>query len=276
MLRVLLSPVAIGVHVLAVVATGAAAWLGLWQYGAWQAHREDQVQQLTHGKAQPLSRVMGSDDPFPGNAVGRPVELSGTWLPAQTVYVADRLLDGRSGYWVVTPVAVCGPDCSGSGPKAPAMLVVRGWTPQPARAPTPPTGHVDLTGWLQPAEGSGRVDPDPHDAVVPELRIASVLQRFDRDLYGGYVMAKAHEPGLRPVTPAALPAPSSFTGLRNLLYAVEWWFFGGFAVFMWWRWCRDQLSPPGDDAEDGPADGPHGDDGVSMGSPEDAEVASRP
>ncbi len=32
---------------------------------------------------------------------------------------------------------------------------------------------------------------------------------------------------------------SSFTGLKNLLYAIEWWIFGAFAVFIWWRWRRD-------------------------------------
>ena len=27
--------------------------------------------------------------------------------------------------------------------------------------------------------------------------------------------------------------------MRNLLYALEWWVFGGFAVFIWWRYVRD-------------------------------------
>ena len=27
----------------------------------------------------------------------------------------------------------------------------------------------------------------------------------------------------------------------NLLYALEWWVFGGFAVYVWSRWCRDEL-----------------------------------
>jgi surfeit locus 1 family protein len=31
----------------------------------------------------------------------------------------------------------------------------------------------------------------------------------------------------------------AFTGLRNLLYALEWWFFGLFAAFIWWRWVTD-------------------------------------
>ena len=43
------------------------------------------------------------------------------------------------------------------------------------------------------------------------------------------------------MTPASLPKAETFTALRNLLYAIEWWVFGGFAVYIWWRWCRDEL-----------------------------------
>ena len=43
------------------------------------------------------------------------------------------------------------------------------------------------------------------------------------------------------MTPASLPKAETFTALRNLLYAIEWWVFGAFAVFIWWRWCRDEL-----------------------------------
>ena len=31
------------------------------------------------------------------------------------------------------------------------------------------------------------------------------------------------------------------THLRNLLYAFQWWIFGAFAIYMWVRWCRDEL-----------------------------------
>ena len=98
-----------------------------------------------------------------------------------------------------------------------------------------------MTGWLQPGEGSGTTDPDPTDDVIPEMRVADAIQHVDQDLYGGYVMAKRPTAGLTAVTPASLPRPSTFTAVRNLLYAVEWWVFGGFAVFLWWRWCRDEL-----------------------------------
>ena len=35
------------------------------------------------------------------------------------------------------------------------------------------------------------------------------------------------------------PEASTFTAVRNLLYAVEWWVFGLFAAFLWWRWTQD-------------------------------------
>ena len=66
---------------------------------------------------------------------------------------------------------------------------------------------------------------------------------MDRDLYSGFVIAEAQRTaGLEPVTPASLPKPSTFTSLRNLLYAFEWWFFGAFAVFIWGRWCADEVT----------------------------------
>ena len=80
--------------------------------------------------------------------------------------------------------------------------------------------------------------------MLPTLRIADLLQRVDRDLYGGYVIldspaAARGGPGRGHAGLAARPA--AFTALRNLLYGIEWWIFGGFAVFLWWRWCRDEV-----------------------------------
>jgi surfeit locus 1 family protein len=129
--------------------------------------------------------------------------------------------------------------------RAPAMLVVRGWAASVRAAPPPPTGSVRVTGWLQPGEGSGNPDPKPGDDVFPDLQVTDALQRVDQDLYGGYVIARTTSPtseGLAAVTPGALPNASAFTSVRNLLYAVEWWFFGGFAVYVWGRWCRDEVT----------------------------------
>jgi surfeit locus 1 family protein len=252
--RTLLAPHMLVLHALAVLATLAALALGVWQYGAWQDGREAQVATLVDAAPKPLASVLTADQAFPGTAVGQPVRLSGRWLPRATVYVTDRDLGGRTGVWAVTPVAVCptadATASTGSSAcrTAPAMLVVRGWAASRQVAPAAPTGAVRVTGWLQPGEGSGISDPDPTDDVIPELRVADAIQHVHQDLYGGYVIARDLAPagsGLAKVTPAASPSVTPFTSLRNLLYALEWWAFGGFAVYVWVRWCRDELAKTG-------------------------------
>ena len=235
MVRALLGPRAWGVHAVVLTAVVAAAWLGLWQYGAWGNQRDTAARDLTQRAPIPIARALGPDEPFPADVLGQPVEVSGTWISGATTYVSDREHDGRRGYWVVTPLSV-------GGPGQPALPIVRGWAAHPADAPAAPTGRADLTAWLQPPEGAGLPDEDPDDDVVPTLRVADLLQRVDVDLYGAYGVATRPGPGLAAATLEQLPDAGSLTGLRNLGYALEWWFFGGFAVFLWSRWVRDELA----------------------------------
>lgn len=239
------------VHLLAVVLVAAAALLGYWQYDAWQERRAAEAADLTLREPIPLDDALGPDDPFPGDKVGQPVVIDGRWVPEGTVYVSGREHDGEPGYWAVTPLAV-GPDGADDGS---AIPVVRGWTPSPEAAPDPPTGPAELVGWLQPPEGSGARDPDPTDDVLPQVRIADLVQHVDRDLYGAYaVVADEVAPGAWPIgedavnpgtdgleqaTLEQLPDAGRFTALRNFLYALEWWVFGLFAVFIWWRYLQD-------------------------------------
>jgi cytochrome oxidase assembly protein ShyY1 len=217
------------------VCVAIAGGLGLWQLDAWSQHRADAARDLEHKPAVPLSRLMSGDSPFPGRSAGQPVSFSGEWTGGN-LYVADREHDGRRGYWVVTALEVDGTRS--------AMPVVRGWTPTTDLAA--PTGQASVTGWLEASEATDDVDADPQDDVIPSMRVASIVEHVDADLYSGYVVAKdiPTQDGLAYVEPAKRPGVSTFTGLRNLFYAVEWWLFGGFAVFIWLRWCHDQLHPP--------------------------------
>jgi surfeit locus 1 family protein len=227
------SPRLWGAHLLALVLLAGAVGLGLWQLGVWREHRDSAAHDVTKAAPEQLTEVMGSDDPFPGLMTGHPVELAGDWVPTGTVYVSGREHDGVSGYWVVTPVAV-------GGEGRPAMPVVRGWVRSPDQAPPAPSGEVQVTGWLQPPEGAqGVSDDDPSDDVLPQLRIADVIQHVDQDLYGAYVVDQARESGLQPATLSQLPDAGTLTGLRNFLYGLEWWVFGGFAVFLWWRYVQE-------------------------------------
>ena len=246
MLALLLRPKFWPGHLAMLLCVAIALGLGLWQLDAWSEHRADAARDLANQPAVPLDRVMTGDSPFPGRSVDQPVTFSGSWLGDDTVYVSGRRLHGRTGYWVVTPVVVDG--------SRSAMPVVRGWSVKPS-APDA-AGPVEVTGWLQATEADDAIDADPHDDVIPALRIASLVEHVDQDLYSGFVLAKEVSTGSttggrsttgdgsRALAPVAPPPPSGVsvtTGLRNLLYAIEWWFFGGFAVFVWVRWCRDLL-----------------------------------
>lgn len=234
-------------HVPAVLAVVAAVLLGNWQLGAWQMHREDRAAQLADAEPVSLESVLGPDDFFPGDAVGRPVTLAGEWRPGDTVFVADRAVDDQDGFWMVVPLATCGSTGAGCGQPSDqpaAMPVVTGWTRTVQGAPAPPSGTAEVTGWLQPGEAAAGADADPTDRVMPSLRIADLLQRVDTDLYGGFVILESPaeaRAGLVAVTPESLPKAPTSTALRNLLYGIEWWFFAGFAVFLWWRWTKDEI-----------------------------------
>ena len=228
-------------HLLALVLVTSAGLLGWWQLEAWQERRAAEAVDLTESAPVPLADALGADDAFPESALGRPVEVVGRWLPDDTFLVADRVggPDGATGSWVVTPVTVTG---TGS-----VLPVVRGWVAAGGVPPEAPAGEVALVARLQPSDATTDPDRDPDDDVLPALRIPDVAQRVETDLYSGYAVALPGQPGtesLGEATLEQLPAPSRFTALRNLLYALEWWVFGLFAAFVWWRHVRDLASEP--------------------------------
>jgi surfeit locus 1 family protein len=284
----LLAPRFWAIHLLALVLVGSAGWLGYWQLDAWQTRRASEAADLTRLDPLPLDEVIGADDPFPGDKIGQPVLLEGTWVPDGTVYVSGREHAGEQGFWAVTPLAV-------TGTGDPAIPVVRGWVADPDLAPAPPTGHAELVAWLQAPQGTGEVDADPGDDVLPQLRIADVIQHVDQDLYGAYAVIADRvsdgawpigdaatndgSAGLEPATLEQLPDAGALTALRNLLYAFEWWVFGLFAAFIWWRHLQDVVAAeraPQDGPEDGPEDGREEVPQEVPGESEDDPVPSEP
>lgn len=244
-LRVLVRPSLLLLHLVAVLGICLASWLGWWQIGAWQAHREDRVAALADADPVALDDALGPDDAFSGEHVGRPVEVSGVWLP-EVLHVEGRqesdAADAATGFWQVGLVSVC-PDPGTGCTDAPAVPVVLGWS-STTDAVAAPTGAVDLTGWLQPSESGGEVAGPVSGSVLPALRTSDLLGRVPGDVYSGYVILD--EPaGLRgdlvPVTPDSLPDPPASTALRNLFYGIEWWVFAAFAVYLWVNWVRDAV-----------------------------------
>jgi surfeit locus 1 family protein len=230
------------IHLLAMVGVGACLLLGRWQLHVWQSHRAENAASVTRLAPVPLDSVLGPDAAYPDIGLGRPVVVTGTWVPRDSVLVSGREQGGASGYWAVTPVL------TSSGSEIP---VVRGWLADPHDEPAVPRGPASLVGLLQPSDDSGPPDENAHDRVVPALSITSLLQRTQRDLYGGYAIATSRPvpgadgaagmAGLTAAEAPHLPGAGASTALRNLLYALQWCVFAAFVVLIWWRWLVEEV-----------------------------------
>jgi surfeit locus 1 family protein len=246
--RVLVRPSMLALHLLALAAIALCVGAGIWQLGVYESEQDDSRDARASAAPESLTTTLGPDEGLTSELVGVPVIAEGQYAPAaQQILIADRSHDGRDGYWVVSPLLLE----TGS-----AILVVRGWTPEQS-APPVPTAPVTVTGSLQPGEEPGADSVLGRDRVVDTIRTPSLVGQLPYDLYSAVLIRTAEEPRptdrLAPVDPSAPDVPWT-DGLRNLAYALQWWIFGAFAAFMWWRICADQLarrrSPPAEQPSD--------------------------
>lgn len=227
--RVLLRPAMLGLHGFAVAAVMSTIIMGLWQLGVYDAQQRDEQPLRGDVAAVPLDEALGPDEAFSGSASNRLVEVSGSFGPAdEQIWVSGRSLDGEDGYWLVAPFVIGQDD---------ALLVVRGWAPANESMPEPPdTSTIEAV--LQPGEESGV--PIGADRTTNTIRVPLLANKMPYDLYSGYGILTDPQPtgGLAAVPPPD-PGVSWTVGLRNLVYAIQWWVFGLFAIALWARMCRD-------------------------------------
>ncbi len=126
--------------------------------GIWQLDRADQK-----NRAQQALNERRALPPLPASALAlRPedavaqhsrwVTLQGRWQPALTVYLENRQMDARVGFYAITPLLL---------DDGTAVLVQRGWLPRDQAdrtrivAPPAPAGRVVVQGRIAP--GPGRI-----------------------------------------------------------------------------------------------------------------------
>jgi surfeit locus 1 family protein len=122
--------------------------LGAWQWGRAQERLSLHAAIEARQALAPLDqRAVLAAVPH-GELVHRPVVLRGEWVPRHTVFLDNRQMRGRPGFYVVTPLRLEGSDA--------AVLVERGWVPrnfvdreQLPPVETPP-GIIELRGRLAP------------------------------------------------------------------------------------------------------------------------------
>jgi cytochrome oxidase assembly protein ShyY1 len=227
---------ALGWLVVALVVMAAMVAMGRWQFGVYDSHQRADAEAVLRRPAVPLDSALRPDQAFPGRSVGVPVVAKGRYDRHDQLYVRG-FPGARDRSTVVTPLVT---------PSGSAVLVLRGSGAAGARTPAP-AGPVRVTGVLEPSQAEAAA-LGPH-RTTDGIWIAGLVSAVRPDLYAGYVVLTHSDPPetLRPVA-APLPNPPRWTGLRNLLYAVQWWIFAVFVGFMWWRISTDDPGTPVDDS----------------------------
>jgi cytochrome oxidase assembly protein ShyY1 len=243
--RFLLTPRWWGINLFVVLAIPFCVFMGTWQLGRF----EDRVQTHEEAKERPdpgtrATKPLDELLPVSTETSGRPAVATGTY--ADQFLVPGRKLEDRSGFYVLDLLR------TDSGK---ALPVVRGWlpgAPGDAEVPPAPPGEVTVTGDLQASENTGTSGVDLSGGL-PEgqlgmISAASLVNLVPYDVYDAWVTlpgtdsGTADKGGMKPV-PAAVAQGSGLDlkAFQNLGYTGEWFVFGGFVLFMWFRLARREV-----------------------------------
>lgn len=239
----------------------AVGFVLLSQWQLESSERSRTVADPAKDVARPLEQAAPAGSPVTAEQADQLVTVTGDYRDGSTVLVPGRLQDGTEGYWAVAALDV--PGSAGRWPDAGGDLTVavaRGWIRDSASVPGEPEGRVGVVGRYLPPEGPVPGEDLP-EGQVGTVSPAELTNLWDAPVWSGYVAAFAEVPAASPLplredgTPAGDAAPLSpelvqleidqqptdeSVDLLNLFYAVEWVVFAGFALYLWWRFVRDE------------------------------------
>lgn len=267
MLRTALKPVWLLALLFALAVAGVFVGLSKWQFDAAESTAPPPLTQTETPVA--LTEHFTPERPLMGTEADQVVVATGQFLPDREVFVQDRVREGENGYWVVTAFAVDG------APDGAAIPVVRGWTQDLDRTDPVPEGTVEVTGRLLPTEGPMPRGTHTKDGrtVTTTVAISELINLWDVPAYSGFVSAftvvpadqfstleqiaagtpaeqvaasrQAQDVGahaldsqLEPVWVGPQPQETEIVWM-NIFYAIEWVVFAAFALYLWWRFVRD-------------------------------------
>jgi surfeit locus 1 family protein len=201
------------------------ARLGVWQLS--RAAEKNALQSAIEQQSrQPVLDGLPEETTPAASLYHRRVQLQGRWSAAHTVYLDNRQMNGRPGFFVVTPLVLA---------DGRAVLVQRGWLPRDVNERTriddapPPAGEVRLEGRIAPPP-SRLFEFDGADT-------GRIRQNVDVDVL-------ARETGLRLMPLSVLqtgsadkllrdwPAPATGVG-KHHGYAFQWFALSALVVFLY-------------------------------------------
>ena len=130
-------------------ACGVTSALGAWQLARASEKRALEAQQARQRALPPLGAAeLPRDAAALERQMQRAVRLEGRWRAEDSVWLDNRSMNGRVGFYAVTPLVLA---------DGRAVLVQRGWWPRDAAerthiaAPPPPSGLVEVYGRIAAA-----------------------------------------------------------------------------------------------------------------------------
>lgn len=238
------------VLVAALLTTALTARLGVWQMDRAAQKVALQTQLTQRSALPPVPQAELARTPEDATTQqARTVALTGRWLPQGTVYLENRQMRGRPGFFVVTPLLLAPGE---------AVLVQRGWLPRDlldrtrvVPVATPGDVTVTLTGRIAPppsrlydfdgaASGPIRQNLDlaSHARLLGlDLRPLSVLQT-EAETPPAPEPAEAH-PGLLRDWPVVAVDVSKHHG-----YAAQWFALSALSavLYVWFQLIRPRFT----------------------------------
>lgn len=237
-----------------------AAMLVTAALGRWQLARGAQKQQL-QARLAARARLPALDARalLAGAAAGgaqallhRAVLVQGRWLPEHTLYLDNRQMRGRPGFFVLTPLQLQLPD---PGPGAKVVLVQRGWVArnflertQLPTVPTPDYALVRVHGLVAAAPARlyelGAGAPPPAAARIRQNIDLAALRAETGLALADLTVLQTDRPGSAAADGAGadglLRDWPLFTGLdpaKHQAYAVQWFALCGLiaGLYVWFQ-----------------------------------------
>ncbi len=232
MYRFLFTPKWLAFHVVVVAAIVAMVNLGFWQLRRLDERKDFNatVEARYDEPPVPIDDLLTLDvDPDDTDELEwRPVTVSGTYLPDETIVVVNRSQSGAAGRNVVVPLRLD----DGS-----VLLVNRGFVPLSiADLPDVPAVDVDIVGHLRESQirRTGQLS-DPAEGDLTEAQrvdIDRLAPQIDGDVLPMYVDLQTSTPPEQPGYPQPVAAPD-LSERNHLSYAVQWFIFS-IAVAVGW------------------------------------------
>jgi len=240
--------------IVALACASLTARFGVWQLSRAHAKQANEALVAERGVMPALPAAELARDAAAGERQWqRHVALAGEWDAARTVFLMNRTMDERSGFYVMTPLKL---------PDGGAVLVQRGWVARddasPMKAPpvATPAGPVTLHGHVAPWPSHWiEIGHGPGGVVRQNLEQAAFAAESGLALRPVTVVEDAGadnaNDGLRRDWPSPVGGVSVAT---NYGYAVQW--FGMSVAFLGlWVWLQfvrprrqsaDLSDPPSD------------------------------